>query len=241
MPGNFDDDDDEEERKPVKDSSYSAAPKGLSSMLPAPKNSLCLGPTASASRRFAFDFNASVSSHESSERREEKAEGFDGGEQREGSSFQQYASHPVEQGAGDYVNYGSYDGNWAANGSAEDVSYASGSYQSVDYENYGSYEGNWNDGNTVAVATLMVPEIERVAGKRGRNEMPTKIIEVNQAELMKNRPREDQAKVTGIAFGPAYQVKIHLSFCLKLIYFLSSHVLVDSMHCSPKSPWRSNS
>lgn len=31
------------------------------------------------------------------------------------------------------------------------------------------------------------------------------ILEVNQAELMKNRPREDKSKLTGLAFGPSYQ------------------------------------
>lgn len=41
--------------------------------------------------------------------------------------------------------------------------------------------------------------------KRGRNQIPSNIIEVKQDELMGNRPREDQAKMTGIAFGPSYQ------------------------------------
>lgn len=41
--------------------------------------------------------------------------------------------------------------------------------------------------------------------KRGRNQIPSNVIEVKQDELMSNRPREDQAKLTGIAFGPSYQ------------------------------------
>lgn len=41
--------------------------------------------------------------------------------------------------------------------------------------------------------------------KRGRNQIPSNVIEVKQDELMGNRPREDQAKLTGIAFGPSYQ------------------------------------
>ncbi|EPS59735.1 hypothetical protein M569_15073, partial [Genlisea aurea] len=45
-----------------------------------------------------------------------------------------------------------------------------------------------------------------IPGKRGRKDaFPTTIIEVKQEELMKNRPREDQSKLTGIAFGPSYQ------------------------------------
>lgn len=41
--------------------------------------------------------------------------------------------------------------------------------------------------------------------KRGRNQIPSNVIEVKQDELISNRPREDQAKLTGIAFGPSYQ------------------------------------
>ncbi|KAE9602443.1 putative proline-rich protein PRCC [Lupinus albus] len=41
--------------------------------------------------------------------------------------------------------------------------------------------------------------------KRGRNEIPIEVIEVKQEELIKNRPREDQVKLTGVAFGPSYQ------------------------------------
>uniref|UniRef100_A0A1J3HDF6 Proline-rich protein PRCC n=1 Tax=Noccaea caerulescens TaxID=107243 RepID=A0A1J3HDF6_NOCCA len=41
--------------------------------------------------------------------------------------------------------------------------------------------------------------------RRGRNDFPSEIIEVKHDELMKDRPRVDQVKSTGIAFGPAYQ------------------------------------
>ncbi|KAM2998269.1 hypothetical protein FF2_039944 [Malus domestica] len=44
----------------------------------------------------------------------------------------------------------------------------------------------------------------KVSKKRGRNEVTTEIIEVKQEELMENRPREDEAKLTGIAFGHSY-------------------------------------
>uniref|UniRef100_A0ACD5V6D7 Uncharacterized protein n=1 Tax=Avena sativa TaxID=4498 RepID=A0ACD5V6D7_AVESA len=52
---------------------------------------------------------------------------------------------------------------------------------------------------------LMPPEMGRIGGKRGRRDVPMEILEVNQAELMKNRPREDKSKLTGLAFGPSYQ------------------------------------
>ncbi|KAL7602828.1 hypothetical protein Lser_V15G19933 [Lactuca serriola] len=51
----------------------------------------------------------------------------------------------------------------------------------------------------------VIQNMTRVPGKRGMNEIPHKIIEVSQDELMKNRPREDQVKSTGIAFGASYQ------------------------------------
>jgi proline-rich protein PRCC len=58
---------------------------------------------------------------------------------------------------------------------------------------------------------LMPPEMGRIGGKRGRRDAPMEILEVNQAELMKNRPREDKSKLTGLAFGPSYQVQTHHS------------------------------
>lgn len=217
-PNGFDDEDeDEEERKPGKDSSDRAAvaeagPKGLSLMLPAPKNSLGFAPTA-ASRRSAFDSKLSATSKvETLETRQEsstfdsygssKAESF-GGEgqqqlQQENGNFEDYGSYPLEQGVSGYENYGSYEGDWSANGLVDSDN--ASSYQSGGYENYVSYGGYTAEGNAASV-----PEMERIMGKRRRNEIPTEIVEVNQAELMKNRPREDQVKATGIAFGPAYQ------------------------------------
>ncbi|KAI4381144.1 hypothetical protein MLD38_007252 [Melastoma candidum] len=52
-----------------------------------------------------------------------------------------------------------------------------------------------------------IPEGAAIGGvrKRGRKEANVEIVEVKQDELMKNRPREDQMKLTGIAFGPAHQ------------------------------------
>uniref|UniRef100_A0A0A9G885 Proline-rich protein PRCC n=1 Tax=Arundo donax TaxID=35708 RepID=A0A0A9G885_ARUDO len=52
---------------------------------------------------------------------------------------------------------------------------------------------------------VLPPLMGRIGGKRGRNDTPTEILEVNQAELMKNRPKQDKSKLTGLAFGPSYQ------------------------------------
>ncbi|KAD4584320.1 hypothetical protein R6Q59_036785 [Mikania micrantha] len=84
----------------------------------------------------------------------------------------------------DHVNYSGYQG-----------------YN--EYENYGQHENKWIDQSTGNLEPAI--PVARPHGKRGRNEIPEEVIEVNQDELMKNRPREDQAKLTGIAFGPSYQ------------------------------------
>ncbi|PQQ20121.1 proline-rich protein PRCC [Prunus yedoensis var. nudiflora] len=91
----------------------------------------------------------------------------------------------------DASNYGSYD------------VYGS----SAGYSGYGQYGNDWVGGSETAALALPGTDVSgiKVNKKRGRNEVPTEIIEVKQDELMKNRPREDQAKSTGIAFGPSYQ------------------------------------
>lgn len=117
---------------------------------------------------------------------------------------------------GNYVNYGSYDGNLADGSSAVALETSANvpvneNYGS--YVDYGGYESNWGDVSTATKAPEKSGGIDwagGILGKRGRNEIPADIIEVKQDELMSNRPREDQAKLTGIAFGPAYQVLILL-------------------------------
>ncbi|KAF0906144.1 hypothetical protein E2562_009134 [Oryza meyeriana var. granulata] len=76
---------------------------------------------------------------------------------------------------------------------------------------YGGGDTGGYEHDTAAVTAppiqepLLPPEVGRIGGKRGRSDMPAEILEVNQAELMKNRPREDKSKLTGMAFGPSYQ------------------------------------
>lgn len=52
-------------------------------------------------------------------------------------------------------------------------------------------------------------------GKRGRNEVLVEIVEVKQDELIKDRPREDQIKLIGIAFvllGHAWPLPLSFFF-----------------------------
>ncbi|PPS04581.1 hypothetical protein GOBAR_AA16074 [Gossypium barbadense] len=116
-----------------------------------------------------------------------------------------------DQNIGSYANYAdysSYQSSSDPNIGGVDAATSYGSYES--YGNYHvQYENNWGDGSTTA---SMLPETTGIAdfgvkikGKRGRNDLPVEIVEVKQDDLTKNRPREDQVKMTGIAFGPSYQ------------------------------------
>lgn len=186
------DDDEEEERKPTKDlSSNPTSSKGLSSMLPAPKNSLCLAPTSS-SRKSAFESTGSSLNEESIPEIQKRTN-----LEQQGASFsaqEQYDNYQVEQGVNGYESYETYDSSLAASTNEYvDYSYTNAAH----HESYAPNSWSNNIG-------LQVHEMERV-GKRRKNDVPTEIVEVNQAELIKNRPKEHQAKATGIAFGPAYQ------------------------------------
>ncbi|KAF2309819.1 hypothetical protein GH714_005268 [Hevea brasiliensis] len=121
-----------------------------------------------------------------------------------------------DQNGGNYVNYGgfaSHDSGISQDSSQNIVTGHDGSVYGT-YESYGSYGdyeqygNNWGDGTAAAAVPERTGPSESalsVPGKRGRNDIPTEIIEVKQDELTKNRPREDQVKLTGIAFGPSYQ------------------------------------
>ncbi|GJU32732.1 proline-rich protein PRCC [Tanacetum coccineum] len=149
------------------------------------------------------------------------------------SSYGGYENANVDNAA--YVNYDNANVDNAGFANYDTSSYGPvppgnddgyGSYSSYgpaapssEYEGYGQYESKWVDrsgggGSSVGPevsAAEVVQSVARVPGKRGRNEIPTAVIEVSQDELMKNRPREDQVKATGIAFGPAYQFSFPIS------------------------------
>lgn len=219
--GQFDDEEEDENvkgRSNVKDYSSSSVPKASSSLslswLPAPKNTFGLVPSSgSASSRRSIvdtDFSADnsggfASVHESSSLGSGDYQAYNGGcsaAPTEGANDETtYMSIPSNGAVGwdqteaEGTTYSGCDGNVAA--SYWDPSYGGAA-------EYGSYQGNGSE--CTAPVTSDVPDMGRIGGKRGRNEIPMEIMEVKQDELMKNRPRQDQTKLTGIAFGPSYQV-----------------------------------
>ncbi|KAF1867678.1 hypothetical protein Lal_00050111 [Lupinus albus] len=127
-----------------------------------------------------------------------------------GSEFYSYGNydsgvdHSIEAGT---VSYGNSDSSVSQSVEADNASYASVN------DAYGSYSGY---GDNVQYGNNSIDGLPKVSGasdnaimfpgkKRGRNEIPIEVIEVKQEELIKNRPREDQVKLTGVAFGPSYQ------------------------------------
>uniref|UniRef100_A0A0A8YGP1 Proline-rich protein PRCC n=1 Tax=Arundo donax TaxID=35708 RepID=A0A0A8YGP1_ARUDO len=112
-----------------------------------------------------------------------------------------------------YATRGEYSAHGGEQGGAYVHSHAGegGGYGHVAAAPYGAdYPGGY--GHEAAATTfppvqepVLPPVMGRIGGKRGRNDMPTEIVEVNQAELMKNRPKQDKSKLTGLAFGPSYQ------------------------------------
>lgn len=227
------DDDDEDEREKQKKKSESlvqtSSVKSFLSSIPKPKNSTTLGALPSASglgRRSMLEADVLASNDSDiADARTGRAPDADGEkaadnqvsvnsmiDPSDSSQFVptgDYSSWGAE--SRNYVNYEGYTGvttegysNWGG----EAVDYANYDSNNGNYTSYGQYENNWVDGsNTSAIPQVSGPteSVLRLPGKRGRKDTPPEIVEVKQDELMKNRPREDQVKLTGIAFGPSYQ------------------------------------
>ncbi|XP_015973110.1 uncharacterized protein LOC107496374 [Arachis duranensis] len=130
-----------------------------------------------------------------------------GSDQNAGSSY-------YMDGGASYGGYGAgYDqssGFQPEDGVPGTAGYGNGDGAYANYGAYADYGNNWSNGSSASVTAepLASGPAESAAifpKKRGRNEIPSEIIEVKQDELIKNRPREDQVKLTGIAFGPSYQ------------------------------------
>lgn len=217
-PTQLEDEDDEEEeeernrRRKMESSIQTPSVKSFLSTIPAPRNSSTLGVQSSSGSGRRSILETSTPAPETSS----------GG----GSASAAVESNvPVEQNTGDYENYqyatdqydsygnyqysaDQYDGSGAITGKASNSDgYAS--YGGA-YEDYGQYGNNWIDRS--GAATVVQPEPSGISesmlkftGKRGRKDVPVEVIEVKQDELIKNRPREDQSKLTGLAFGPSYQ------------------------------------
>ncbi|GFZ01824.1 hypothetical protein Acr_15g0004330 [Actinidia rufa] len=206
-----DEDDKEREQKKSKESLPQAASvQSFLSSIPAPKNSSTLGalPSAAGSGRRSI-VEADVPSSNSNGVKTEtevgvypNVENYGGGQWVDGSS-----SAPLGDvsGSAEYAVAGGDDVSGCVSSTANYESYDG--YAKYDY--YGQqYDGISGDGGTTTVPLDMAAKAEvvvKMPGKRGRNEIPREIVEVKQDDLIKNRPREDQAKLTGIAFGPSYQ------------------------------------
>lgn len=216
-----DDEEDEEEEKAKRrkreseSSSGGSLAKSFLSFLPAPKNSVSLGalPSAGTGRRAVVETEAPVSNskpeNSGSSAAIDNSGNVQSGIEQNDVNYEQYYSYGSHESGSDQnaANYGYFE------------SYNSGFDQSGDGSSYGAYDGyggygqqygnNWAEGSA-AEAPTEVPGASQsgfgVKGRRGRSEIPTEIVEVKQDELIKNRPREDQVKLTGIAFGPSYQV-----------------------------------
>ncbi|KAK0572328.1 hypothetical protein LWI29_029880 [Acer saccharum] len=222
---NDDEDDEEKERNKRKESRYvdqSSSVTSFLSSIPAPKSSSTLGvlPSGSGSGRRSIietevpalsSSGLTANSESSTDQNEVNYASYDtGGGQSVGNyanyeagnhqSVENYANYEVgsDQNVGNYVNYNSYH-----SGIDQNMQSSGDGSSNV---NYGDYNG-YGDNGQYASASMVQETTGAVAvpRKRGRNEIPADIVEVNQDELMKNRPREDQAKLTGIAFGPSYQ------------------------------------
>ncbi|WJX91046.1 hypothetical protein P8452_72877 [Trifolium repens] len=212
-PEDEDDDDEEEEerirRRKLESSIQAPSVKSFLSTIPAPRNSSTLGvqSNSGSGRRSILETStpapalaAPTSAH----------------------SAAAESNVPVDQNAGDSENYqyatDQYDsyGNYQYATHQYDSSGAGAStgtalngdgYASYGaYEDYGQYENKWIDRSVPTEEASEISEsVLKFTGKRGRKDVPVEVIEVKQDELMKNRPREDKAKLTGIAFGPSYQ------------------------------------
>ncbi|RDX86146.1 hypothetical protein CR513_32552, partial [Mucuna pruriens] len=218
-----DDDDDEEEersrRRKLESSTQTSSVKSFLASIPAPRNAATLGVQASSGsgRRSILETESPAppsSSGGSSAVPVDQSAG-------------DYENHQNHESYGNYENYqyatdqyGSYYGSGTkpessgtepvAGVAAYGTDHQYGNYGDAygSYGGYGQYVNNWGDVSAAAVPEVVSgvgDSVVRIPGKRGRHEVPTEVIEVKQEELIKNRPREDQVKLTGIAFGPSYQ------------------------------------
>ncbi|XP_060202995.1 uncharacterized protein LOC132631438 [Lycium barbarum] len=210
-----DEDEDEKEKQRKRSGSFTqtATVKSFLSSIPAPKNSTTLGVLGSGSgRRSTIEAdvpvpNNSAISNEVVVNESQQVDGsfassiggFDGPSEHTNWNQQSYVNH---EGYAGYSNDGASDCSHAAPSSVNYAGYDSNYGAYTGYEQYGH---NWTDGSSASAVTETAEIAFKLPGKRGRNDAPPQIVEVNQDELMKNRPREDQARLTGIAFGPSYQ------------------------------------
>ncbi|KAJ0254226.1 hypothetical protein HA466_0107620 [Hirschfeldia incana] len=222
-PSDLDDEDDEEEeekaRKKRKQMESAAAAannssvKSFLSAMPAPKSSQALGALPSlgsgsgTGRRSILEtatpaITKSTDQTQSFSSSETQTEQVAGVVDNYYTGYGGYEQNP--SGNVDAFGYGGYEQNSSGSGDVSGyVGYDSGGYGGGNAWNVGG--GGGFEGTTGVPEAFMAMDSGARRGRRGRNDFPTEIVEVKQDELMKNRPRVDQVKSTGIAFGPAYQ------------------------------------
>lgn len=244
-PTDLEDDDDHEvdeeeeernRRRKLESSTQAPSVKSFLSTIPAPRNTATLGVQSSSGsgRRSIIETDAPApapapvpapvpelpaSSSAGEESVDQNAAGYEN----------------YQYGTEQYDSYGNY--SWGTEPEAGavygnnggDDAYAN--YAAYGDQGQGQYESNWIDRSVPPEASGVSDTTVIFPSKRRRNEIPTEVIEVKQDELMKNRPREDQAKITGIAFGPSYMVLFTCVFYYLAFDFLNyrfTYILVHN-------------
>ncbi|CAI8611097.1 unnamed protein product [Vicia faba] len=215
-----DDDDEEEERnrrRKLESSIQTPSVKSFLSTIPAPRNSSTLGiqSISGSGRRSILETTTPAPAP-----RPSSGGGSIGSvtataesnvhEDQNGTDYENYENY--QYATDQYDSYGNYqyatdhhyDNSGASTGTASN---GDGYANYGAYEGYGQYENKWVDRSDPSAPedSGISESVLKFTGKRGRKEVPVEVIEVKQDELMKNRPREDKAKLTGLAFGPSYQ------------------------------------
>ncbi|XP_054807314.1 flocculation protein FLO11 [Prosopis cineraria] len=221
-----DDDEDEDderkenERKKLESMPQTSSVKSFLSSIPAPRNSATLGvqATSGSGRRSIIEADVPASNVDGSAAENNVSADQNGGSYESYDNYQ-YGTDENPVYYMDSSSYGNYRSgiNHSVDGQPEagtaDTATPIPCYANNDtyatynaYGDYGQYGNNWADAyGPVPLMSGVSDNGVKVSGKRGRSEIPSEIIEVKQEELVKNRPREDQVKLTGIAFGPSYQ------------------------------------
>ncbi|KAJ6818236.1 proline-rich protein PRCC [Iris pallida] len=153
-------------------------------MLPTPKNSLCLAPK----KTHVPNPERVETKQERTDLDQERSKIEDYGGSHDGRDWTaQSDTHLSDTGSieedsqerSDFEGYGSrYDANWVAQSDETHSQFGDhgvypvevyGNYGGTSYESgVGGYVGSWNGGSTAATAAPYVPELGRIAGKRGR-------------------------------------------------------------------------
>lgn len=208
-------DEDEKYERPSKKRAISDGSEtlvgGLTALLPPPKNDNLLGAGGGAHTGRRFFVETAPSTYpppdaytnvmeEPSLDLHHSFHSYSGGAITPAQNEYYYSADPPSQG----VDFGSSGGCSHGNQYPQPCSPQEAAYVQGNELTKGAHQVSESAGSSFGkVEERSFGKVEE--RKRGRNQIPSNVIEVKQDELMGNRPREDQAKLTGIAFGPSYQ------------------------------------